>query len=74
MRLIKLLLLGAGAAYLYKRFATDPHAGDAETQAAEPYSSEELADAPAAERPTGPDAAAKDTLERPTWLDPADKA
>lgn len=44
MRLIRLLLLGAGAAYAYKRFVADSGAGLAETQAAEPFSSDQLAD------------------------------
>ena len=77
MRLIRLLLLGALGAYLYKRFAGDSGAGLAETQAAEPYSSEQLDDsaasqpAEAASEP-GPERQ-KDTLEQPTWLDAADK-
>ena len=79
MRLIKLLLLGAGAAYVYKRFFADSDAGLAETAAAEPFSSEQLEDEPgpapepaavAADAPAAEPS--KDTLERPTWLDPAD--
>ena len=74
MRLIRLLILAAGAAYLYKRFLADPGAGRAETQAAEPFSSEQLGedDAKPAEPAATPAEAPKDTLERPTWLDPAD--
>ena len=78
MRLLRLLILGAGAGYLYKRFVADAGAGEAETAAAEPFSSDELKDVPPppAEQPQ-PDAEAgpegeRDTLERPTWLDPAD--
>ena len=82
MRLIRLLLLAAGAAYVYKRFFADSGEGMAETAAAEPFSSEQLEDQPeepAAEPtpiPAEPVAAApsKDTLEQPTWLDPADAA
>lgn len=77
MRLLRLLLLGAGAAYLYKRFVADPGAGVAETASAEPFSSEQLDDPPpepaegssAAETPPEP---SSDTIEQPTWLDPAD--
>ena len=74
MRLIPLLLLGAGAAYAYKRFIAHSGAGSAETAAAEPFSSEELPDPPAAaaEPPTRAEEEQRDTLERPTWLDPAD--
>jgi hypothetical protein len=83
VRLIKLLMLAAGAAYAYKRFFVDARAGVAETAAAEPYSSEQLADEPGGEpeqepasEPAPAEAEAgeqeKDTLERPTWLDPAD--
>ena len=81
MRLFRLLLLGAGAAYLYKRFVADSGAGLAETQAAEPFSSEQLSD----EQPSGEAAdstasqatvvrqtPSQDTIEHPTWLDPAD--
>ena len=77
MRLFRFLLLVAAAAYLYKRFVADSDAGLAETQAAEPFSSEELTEEPAAApspsqktvvRPTP----SEDTVERPTWLDPAD--
>jgi hypothetical protein len=81
VRLIRVLLLGAGAAYLYKRFVTDAGAGAAETAAAEPFSSEQLGEDVPAPAETEPPAAVaqpaggdgpKDTLERPTWLDPAD--
>jgi hypothetical protein len=81
MRLIRLLILAAGAAYLYKRFLADSGEGMAETAAAEPFSSEQLDDEPApapAPEPTPvpaePVAAepSNDTLEQPTWLDPAD--
>ena len=74
MRLIPLLLVGAGAAYAYKRFIAASTAGSAETMAAEPFSSEELPDPPAAaaEPPTPAEPEQRDTLERPTWLDPAD--
>ena len=79
MRLIKLLLLAAGAAYAYKRFVADPAGGAAATDAAEPFSSEQLGDtgpAPAEAQPaaavaTGDDQPA-DTLTRPTWLSPGD--
>ena len=81
MRLIRLLLLAAGAAYLYKRFLGDSGEGMAETAAAEPFSSEQLEDLPdpaadAAPVPAEPDRPepSKDTLEQPTWLDPADAA
>jgi hypothetical protein len=81
MRLIRLLLLAAGAAYVYKRFFADSGEGMAETAAAEPFSSEQLDDAPepAAEatavpaEPERPEPS-EDTLENPTWLDPADSA
>ena len=78
MRLIRLLVLGAGAAYLYKRFFADSDAGLAETAAAEPFSSEQLDDEPAGAEatpiPAEPDRPepSSDTLEQPTWLDPAD--
>jgi hypothetical protein len=77
VRLIPLLILGAAAAYLYKRFVTDANAGAAETANAEPYSSEQLGnvDSPAPAEPAGQAQAEeqqKDTLERPTWLKPAD--
>ena len=75
MKLIRLLLLGALGAYLYKRFAADSGAGLAETQAAEPFSSEQLGDVDEL-RPEPVEAEPeqqKDTLEQPTWLDPADK-
>ena len=72
--MIRLLLLGALGAYLYKRFVADQGAGLAETQGAEPFSSEQLGDDAGAQPPG--DARAqeqqKDTLEQPTWLDPAD--
>lgn len=83
MRLIRLLLLAAGAAYAYKRFSGDSGAGQAETAAAEPFSSEQLDDEPAPEPaaeatppPAEPDRPepSTDTLEQPTWLDPADAA
>jgi hypothetical protein len=81
MKLIRLLLLAAGAAYAYKRFFADAGAGTAETAAAEPFSSEQLEDQPdfaadAAPIPAEPDRPqpSKDTLEQPTWLDPADAA
>jgi len=48
VRLLRLLILAAGAAYLYKRFVADAGAGDAETAAAEPFSSEQLQDVPPA--------------------------
>jgi hypothetical protein len=75
VRLFKLLLLAAVAAYIYKRFVAESGAGLAETQAAEPFSSEQLADEPAPAsteatvvRPTP----SQDTVERPTWLKPGD--
>ncbi len=77
MRLIRLLILGAGAAYAYKRLIADAGAGPAETDAAEPFSTESLPDAPVPEA-TAPTASASaeepasDSLARPTWLDPAD--
>jgi hypothetical protein len=73
MRLIALLALGAGAAYAYKRFAEEKGGQEATAQA-EPFSSDQLDDVPAApEQPaqTAPEPS-KDTLEQPTWLDPAD--
>ena len=77
MRLFRLLLLIAAAAYLYKRFVADSDAGLAETQAAEPYSSEqheaEPADEPSSSQKTVVrPAPSQDTVEHPTWLDPAD--
>ena len=83
MRLFRLLLLGAAAAYLYKRFFAGSDAGLAETQAAEPFSSEQLADEPAAPAPEPEPSSSsqatvvrstpsQDTVERPTWLDPPD--
>ena len=78
MRLLRLLVAGAGAAYLYKRFVADSSAGVGETAAAEPFSSEQLEDPPAepAEAPSTAERSAaepsNDTLEQPTWLDPAD--
>ena len=73
MRLIRLAVVAAGAAYLYKRFVADAGAGDAETAGATPFSSDQLAGAPTGEQPPAPAAEpAKDTLERPTWLKPAD--
>ena len=76
MRLVRLLLLGAGVAYVYKRFVADSGAGLAETQAAEPFSSEQLGDPPAQESSLAPEASGaegqNDTLEQPTWLDAAD--
>ena len=82
MRLLGLLLLAAAAAYLYKRFVADSDAGLAETQAAEPFSSEQLAEEPASapEPASSPasqatvvrQAPSQDTIEHPTWLDPAD--
>ena len=52
MKLIRLLALAAAAAYVYKRFfaGSEPilggsGAGTAETEAAEPFSSEQLGDA-----------------------------
>lgn len=80
MRLLKLVILGAGAAYAYKRFVAGPGEGYSETAQAEPFSSEDLGDdaAPAGEdaaEPAGAAAAASpngDTLTQPTWLKPAD--
>jgi hypothetical protein len=46
MRLFRLAVVAAGAAYAYKRFVVDAHAGEAETAAAEPFSSEQLEDVP----------------------------
>lgn len=71
MRLIKLLILGAGAAYLYQRFVAGPQKGREETQHAQPFSSEQLQEdaAPVASGPADPPA---DTLTQPTWLKPAD--
>ena len=76
MSLIRLLLLGGGAAYAYKRFVMDPRAGREETAAAEPFSTEQLPDQPAAaEEPSPqPEQNQRDTLTQPTWLDPADRA
>ena len=75
MRLFRLLLLAAAAAYIYKRFVADSDEGLAETQAAEPFSSEQLADEPApasSQATVVRSAPSEDTVERPTWLDPAD--
>jgi hypothetical protein len=84
VRLIKLLVLGGAAAWAYKRFVADSGAGRAETEAAEPFSSEQLDDmadvpvAAAASAPTGSagsapaDAPSADTLTQPTWLSPPD--
>ena len=79
MRFFRLLLLAAAAAYIYKRFVADSGAGLAETQAAEPFSSEQLADEPASSSSSSSSQAtvvrptpSEDTVERPTWLDPAD--
>ena len=74
MRLIRLLLLAAGAAYAYKRLVAD-RAGREETQAAEPFSSEQLSDQPVTVPADSPqaDEQERDTLERPTWLHPADR-
>ena len=44
MKLFRFLLLIAAAAYLYKRFVVDRDAGRAETEAAQPFSSEQLED------------------------------
>lgn len=85
MRLIRLLLLAAGAAYVYERFFANSDAGLAETAAAKPFSSEQLEDQPEAPpeppepvEPAGAEPVAaepsRDTLEQPTWLDPADAA
>ena len=75
MRLIRLVILGAGAAYVYKRFIAESGAGQAETAAAEPFSSESLPDdgpVAAVPPPGAPPEPPRDTLERPSWLDPAD--
>ena len=79
MRVLRFLLLVAAAAYLYKRFVADSGAGLAETQAAEPYSSDRLGDdataaaeAPASQATVVRETPSQDTIERPTWLDPAD--
>ena len=81
MRLFRLLLLGVAAAYLYKRFVAGSDAGLAETQAAEPFSSEQLSEEPAAPAPEPASSSqatvvrqtpSQDTIEHPTWLDPAD--
>ena len=73
MRLIRILLLGAGAAYAYKRLVADS-AGQQETAAAEPFSSEQLSDQPGVPAvPPQADEQERDTLERPTWLHPADR-
>jgi hypothetical protein len=78
MRLLRLLILGAGAAYAYKRFVADAGAGQAETEAAEPFSTENLPDDSPTQEATTPTASASakeppsDPLAQPTWLDPAD--
>ena len=79
MKPIRLLLLGAGAAYLYKRFVAERGAGRAETEAAEPFSSEQLdgdgaavgVGTPAGSEPSREEPSS-DTLTQPTWLKPAD--
>jgi hypothetical protein len=72
VKLFRLLLLGGAAAYAYKRFVLDANAGRAETDASEPFSSEQLDDQPEAPAATDTAETPKDTLEQPTWLDPAD--
>jgi hypothetical protein len=74
MSLLRLLVAGAGAAYLYKRFVADSNAGVAETAAAEPFSSEQIDDQaePVVDAVAATADAPKDTLEQPTWLDAAD--
>jgi hypothetical protein len=79
VRLFRLLLLGAAAAYVYRRFVANSDAGLAETQDAEPYSSEQLTEEPAAPESSSSSQAtvvrqapSQDTIEHPTWLDPAD--
>ncbi len=44
MRLLKLLILGAAAGLVYKRFFAGPGPGYEETAAAQPFSSESLGD------------------------------
>ncbi len=77
MKLIRFLILAAGAFYAYKRFFGDSGAGMAETQAAQPYSSEQLGeDGNPEPEPAAAAAAADgesgDPLTQPSWLDPAD--
>jgi hypothetical protein len=77
VRFFRFVLLVAAAAYLYKRFVADSDAGLAETHAAEPFSSDQLAEEPAAvpsssQKTVVHPAPSQDTVEHPTWLDPAD--
>jgi hypothetical protein len=83
MKLIRLLLLGALAAYAYKRFVTNPDAGHIETSAAEPFSSEQLGeepagtgvtDAPAAQAPPPTEAAPATEESQPTVVRPTPAA
>ena len=76
MKILRPLILGAGALYLYRRFFADSGAGSEETQAAQPFSSDQLPDDGGAAREPAAAATSNagqtDTLTRPTWLDPAD--
>ena len=77
MNLLRLAILGAGAAYLYKRHIAGPGEGHAETERAEPFSSEQLDGQPGAGDAEGFEPAAAsatngDPLTQPTWLKPAD--
>lgn len=70
MRLIRLLALGALAAYLYKRISMIG-AGREETANAEPFSSDSITDdnLPVESGPAEPP---PDPLKQPNWLSPAD--
>ena len=86
MKLIALLALAAGGYVAYRRYAEEKGGYEA-TASAQPFSSESLSDddaAPPAEAAADstppstpgkePGENTKDTLERPTWLEPADAA
>ena len=87
MKLIALLALAAAGYVAYRRYAEEKGGYEA-TESAQPFSSESLRDDPAPPSPAAapvesappatpgkePGENTKDTLERPTWLDPADAA
>lgn len=84
MRLIKLLVVGGGAAVIYKRFFGGSREGHQETEQAAPFSSDEqLPDERPAAEPTEEAGQAQDAREgaseqngdpltQPSWLKPAD--
>ena len=80
MKRILFLLLAVGGYLAYRRYMEEQGGYEA-TANAEPFSSESLSDngAPPPEPAPAPDDApvasnTKDTLEQPTWLEPADAA